>query len=425
MEVSSNKQAGGSLVLKFVLADLEYEKIKAQATINLSNSHNIAGFRSGKAPVDIVKKHLGEAVVLDEELMLAVKKYYLPYLQNEDIEVVGRPEIKLLTQQPFFFEVVSSLLPEVKLGAWEKIKISHPNISVTDNQVADLLQQLRESRASEALSDKLITKGDRVVLDFQVSVDNVAIESGQTKDYSAIVGKNQLLPGFEENLLGLKSGDSKNFELKFPSDYHKNLAGRNGLVKVKIKAVYNRIIPETNDDFAKAVGKFSSLTDLREKLKHNLLHEAEHEEEIKTERNMFDQLLAVAKFSDIPEVLIINEVEQMINEFSQSISTQGVSFDDYLKSINKTVDGLKQEFKEPAAKRVKVALIIRDLGKINNLTVNDDEVEEEVAKTLAYYSQNEEVRSKVDTAEYREQIKNVLINQKVVNWLKEKIVVNK
>ncbi len=424
MEINSNKQAGGLLILKFILTPAEHEAIKMQAAINLSNSHNISGFRQGKAPYEVVKKHLGETAVLDEELMLAVKKYYLPYLQDNNIEVVGRPEIKLLTPQPLVFEVISPLLPEVKLGSWEKIKINRPTISVTDDQVTTLLNQLRESRASEALADKPVTDNDRVVLDFQVSVDGVAIEGGQANDYSVIIGRKQLVPGFEENLLGLKAGSSKNFSLKFPADYHKNLAGKTGQVAAKIKAIYARNIPEASDDFAKIVGKFSSLADLREKLKKNLLQEVEQEREIKIEKEMFDKMLVLAKFSDIPEVLILNEVEQMIHEFSHSISAQGINFVEYLKSINKTKEDLQREFKESASKRVKVALLVQEIGKSNNLSIDDNEVEEEISKILDHYSHDENMKKKIDTADYRERIRSILTNQKVVNWLKNRLVKN-
>lgn len=422
MKIEVNKKNNGSLEVVIELDSKEMESIRNQAAINLSTAKTISGFRQGKAPYDLVKKYLGASAVAEEELLLAVRKFYLLYILDNEIEVVGRPKVDLVSSDPYKFKVITELFPTVNLGKWEKVRVARKSLSVSEDKVEKLVEEIRENRASEALKDKPVARGDRIAMDFTVSVDNVVIDGGQANDYSIVVGKGQLVPGFEDNLVGLKTGEKKKFDLKFPDNYHKNLAGRLAQVAVAIKSVWERKLPEVTDDFVKSLGKFSSPQDLENKLKDNLLEEAKVEEENRVEREMFEGLLASSSFSDIPEDLIKNEVEQMIAEFSHGITHQGVPFEEYLQSLKKTVDDLRKEFVEPAIKRVKVALIIQTVGKQQKLEASDEEVQEDINKALAYHNYDEEIRSRVATADYRARVKSFLTNKKVVDWLKNKLV---
>ncbi len=421
MQIITNKKDGGNLELAFELSQDEVLKIQTQAAVNLSTDKSIPGFRPGKAPYDLVKKYLG-AEVVKEELLLAVKKYYLPHIVENEIEVVGRPKVDMVSESPFQFKVVGELFPTVDLGKWEKVKVTKKEVVVSDAKVEKVVDDLRGSRATEALADKAAAMGDKITLDFQVAVDNVVIDGGAAKDYSMIVGKGQMVPGFEDNLVGLKAGEKKKFNLTFPAQYHKNLAGREAEVNVTIKSVFNRVLPELNDDFAKGLGQFKTFKELKEKLGENLLEEGKVEEENRVEREMFEQMLKGASFSTIPKFLIDSEIEQMIAEFSHGITHQGIKFDEYLLSLKKTVDDLKKEFIQPATKRIQVALMIKEIGKEQKLEATDGEVQEDINKALEYHNHDEIIKAKVETADYRERIKNFLTNKKVVDWIKSKLV---
>ncbi len=422
MKIDSTNKNGSTLEIIIELSGEEVSAIQKQAAVNLSSEKSIPGFRAGKAPYDLVKKYLGAPVLEEEELLLAVKKFYIPHVFDNTIEVVGRPKVDLVSQEPYKFKVIADLFPEVTLGQWEKLSVNKKPVKVDETRVAKLIDELRESRATEALADKAITLGDRITMDFQVSVDNVVIDGGAAKDYSIIVGKGQLVPGFEDNLIGLKANEEKKFDIKFPEDYHKNLAGKQAQVKVTVKSVLERKLPEVNDEFAKNLGTFESVKELQDKLRENLTDELNVEENNRVEREMFESMLGVAKFTPIPQALIDSEIEQMIAEFSHGISHQGIPFEEYLQSLKKTVEDLKKEFVEPATKRVKVALIIKEVSKQEKLEATEEEVQEDIDKALAYHDYDEKIKNRVETADYRERVKHFLTNKKVVDWLKEKLV---
>ena len=421
MKADHKKQAGGRIQVTIELTPEEYQKIKTQAAVNVSQVKTLPGFRAGKAPYDVVAKYYGPDLEQEESLM-AVKKYYLPYLEEQTWQTIGQPKIKHLSFNPFVFEVVSDILPEVKLGNWPKIKIQSQPVVVLPEKVDKVLHDLRNSRASEALTDRPVELGDRIIMDFTVSVDGVAVDGGAANDYSIIMGRSQLVLGFENNLIGAKAGETKKFELKFPDDYNKNLAGKEAQVTAKIKSVFKRALPEVNDEFAKNLGKFSSLKELKDRLEKNLHDEAAEAEVMRQERAMFDALLKVAEFEEIPESLVKNEVEQMINEFSQGITNQGLVFEDYLQSIKKSVDDLKKDFRDAGLKRVKTALIIRQIGQENKIEATNDQVEDELGHLLEHFASQPEVMAKLDAADYREHLKDTLTNQQVVKWLKDKLV---
>lgn len=421
MKVDFKKQAGGKVQVTVELTLDEYQKVKDQAAVNVSQVKPLPGFRAGKAPYEVVAKHY-KADLDQEESLIAVKRYYLPYLEEQTWQTIGQPKIKHVSYNPFVFEVVSDILPEVKLGPWQKIKIQSQPVVVLPEEVDKVLNDFRNSRASEALADKAIEAGDRIVMDFQVAVDGVAVDGGVANDYSLIVGQRQLVPGFEDNLLGAKSGETKKFNLKFPEDYHKNLAGKVAQVTAKLKSVYKRTLPEANDEFAKNLGTFLSLDDLKNKLNKNLIDEAQVAESNRQERAMLDEMVRVAEFSDIPEGLVDNEVEQMISEFSQGITNQGLKFEDYLQSIKKTIDNLRQDFRNAGLKRVKIALIIREISKENKIVAIDEQIEDELGNLLEHFASQPDVMAKLDTVDYREHLKNVLTNQQVVKWLKDRLV---
>ncbi|MFH1867050.1 MAG: trigger factor [Patescibacteria group bacterium] len=423
MKIDSQKRTGGSIVVTLELDNKELEQLQNQAAVKVSTSHNISGFRPGKAPYDLIKKQLGETSLQEEVLLLAVKKYYVPFVIKEKLEVVDKPQVKAADTEPFIIQITATLLPQVTLGNWQKVRIKPEPENIPAGKADKVIEDLRESRASEVLVSKPSSKGDRVEIDFQVSVDNVAIEGGQATGYSVIIGKGQLVPGFEENIIGLKAGESKKFDLQFPKDYHKNLAGKKAQVNTKVKSVYSRTLPEANDDFAKNLGKFASLSDLRGKIEKNLQDEARQMSAAQAERKMLDEILQQVSFTDIPELLVTNEVEVMLREFTHGIANKGLVFADYLKSIHKTIDDLKKEFKESGLKRVKIALIIRQLGKENKLAVSDEAVEEELSKLLEHFAGQTDVMAKLDTTDYRDHLKGVLSNQQVVKWLKDQLII--
>ncbi|MBD3359444.1 MAG: trigger factor [Candidatus Buchananbacteria bacterium] len=400
----------------------ELKSFLQKAAENISQSTKIEGFRPGKASIDAIKQRVGEMKLYEEAAGLAVEKSYIDLATKEKLEPLGSPKVefvKLAPENDFVYKATIALIPEVKLGDWQSIRIKEPEIKITDEQVNKVLEELRESRAKETLEDKKIEKGDKVELDFDVFRDNVPIEGGAQKKYPLVIGSDHFIPGFEKNLIGLKKDEEKEFELNFPEEYHnKDLAGKPAKFKVKILNVYKRELPELNDEFAKELGQ-ESLAKLKQQIKQNLEHEESHKAEEKLDRELLEKLIAKSEFGEIPDMLLTSETDKMIQELESNISQQGLKFDDYLKHLNKTVDQLKLDFASQALKRVQSALIMRQIFFDQNIEIPEAEIDKELEQAKAMYQNNPEIIKQLESAQYRDYVRNLMGNRKVMEIIKQ------
>ncbi|MFC1598402.1 trigger factor [Patescibacteria group bacterium] len=399
----------------------ELKPFLEQAAQNLSQQSKIEGFRPGKAPLEIVKQRVGEMKLYEEAGALAMQKSYLEIASNEKLEPLGSPNVdfvKLAPDNDFTYKAVVALVPKITLCDWKKIKVKEKTIEITDEQIEKTLQELQNSRAQEVLEDKEIAKTDKVEIDFDVFRDNVPIEGGEQKKYPLIIGSEHFIPGFEDNLIGLKKDGEKEFELSFPKEYHnKNLAGKPAKFKVKVLAVYKRTLPKLDDEFAKSLGQ-ESFDKLKEQIKHNLEHEAHHKEEERVELELLEKIIDKSEFGDLPDSLMDAESNQMVQELEQNIGMQGIKFEDYLLHLNKTREQLKLDFVPQAVKRVRGALVSRQVYFDEKIEIPDTEVDQEIEQAKKMYQNNPEVAKNLDTPQYREYVTNMVGNRKVMELIK-------
>jgi trigger factor len=253
-------------------------------------------------------------------------------------------------------------------------------------------------------------------------LDKVSVEGGQAKDHQIYLFDNYYVPGLPEQLVGLTKGETKEFNLPFPQEhYNKNLAGKNVDFKVKIKDIYEVKLPELSHALAKSIG-FDSLEDLQKQIKINIQQDEEQKEEQRLEGAIVDELIKKSEFTDIPEVLLDAEIHKMVHELEEAISVQGLKFEDYLKHIKKTKEDLRQEFISQAERRVKGALLMREIALEQNIEVGDEEVQKEVDRLVEMYKNDSETQDKIKEEGYREFLRNVLVNRKVIEYLKKSCV---
>ena len=407
-----------------ILVTISHDELKPfieQATQKLSEQTKIDGFRPGKVPLDILKKRVGEMKILEEAAALTVEKSYVEIATKEKLEPLGSPKIdfeKLAPDNDFVYKATINLIPEVKIGDYKSVKIKEQAIKVTDEDINKIIEEVRNQKATEVLENKAVEQGDRVEIDFDIFRDNVPIESGAQKKYPLIVGSGHFIPGFEEQLIGLKTNEAKEFELKFPEKYHNsNLAGKPAKFKVKLLAVYKRTLPELNDDFAKSVGG-ETLGKLKEQIKQHVEHEEHHKEEERVEIEMLEKLIEKSQVGEIPDVLVNSEVNKMLQELESNISRQGLKFEEYLKHLNKTTEQMKLEFVPQAIKRVKGALLTRTIFLAEKMEISESEVDKEIEAAGKMYQQYPDMLKNLQTPEYREYIRNMMGNNKVMDFLK-------
>lgn len=409
-----------------LLVELSFEELKPfieRGAESISKEVKIEGFRPGKAPYDVLKRKIGEMSILEEAARIAINKTIDQAIKdNVKSEPVGHPEvsiIKLSPENPLEYKVVLAVLPEIKLGDYKNVKVKAVSVEIKDEDVEKVIEQLRESRAQEVIADRVIQEGDKVTADVDMFLDNVPVEGGQGKGTAILIGKNYIIPGFDKNLVGAKKDDVKEFKLKYPEDYHMaNLAGRMVEFRVKILEVYSRELPEVNEEFAGAFG-LKNAEELKSNIKKSLEEESKQKEEQKTEIEIIDKILTQAKFGDIPEMLINHEADAMLHDLEHKIAQQGAKFEDYLQSIKKTREQLLLEILPDAVKRVKSALMIREVAIEEKITVNEEEVTAKVEELLKQYKGYAKVEERVKGHEYRHYLKNTIANKKVMDKLKE------
>lgn len=422
MKYTTKKLPHAQLEFTITIEPSEYESHMQHAAKHISEHRKIKGFRPGKAPYEIVKREVGEMAILDEALEKVVQKTLFEALTKEEIETVGGPKVefeKVAPHNPITYKAVVSLLPDVKLPNFADITIAKKIKPISEEKIQQTIDHLRKLQAAEIVSDKKSTIKDKVVIDLDMLLDGVPVEGGQSKDYAVYLSESHYVPGFNEELVGLKKGDTKEFTLKFPKDhYQKMLAGMNVQFKVTVKEVFEEILPELNDEFAKRLGQ-TDVAGLHARVKENLQTDEAQKANERYEIALLDNVIDATTFTDIPENLIDSERHKMMHELMQDLERNNISLEQYLQDIKKKENELFEEFKTQAIRRVKAALISRTLARQENMNADETEIDAEIALLKQTYSNNPEYMENLAKAEVRDSIAVVIQNKKVMKWLTE------
>ena len=425
MEHISKKLKGSEMELTITVTPAEYEKHLKKAAERISQRSAIKGFRKGHAPYDIVKREIGEMHVMNEALESIIQESFYTAVTDEKIDTIGMPKVnieKIAPGNDLVYKAVVAILPKVELPKLDKIKVVHKAKPVTETDIDEVISNLTKMQATEVVKEGKATKEDKVVIDMNLTVDNVPIEGGQAKDYQVYLSENQHIPGFNDNLVGVSKDEEKEFTVPFPKDYYnKTLAGKKGTFSVKVKEVYERQFPEVNDEFAKKVGQ-ESVAKLRELLQHNLEHEALHKADEVAEIEIFDALIDKAKFEEIPEVLVDAERKKMFYELKRDLEKNGITVDQYLLDLKKSEEDIQKDFTETATKRAKAALVSRQIAREEKIIVSDEELKIEIEKMKKEYKDHPEYLENLDKAEVKDSVRIYLVNRKVINFLTEKVL---
>ncbi len=411
--------------LEITVTPADYLKEMEAAAGRLSQRAAIHGFRPGKAPYEIVKQSLGEVKILEEALQPIVEKNYHTAVTAEKLETIGMPEITIEKMAPgndFVFKAVAALLPSVKLADFSKIDAKKKEVTVGDQEMNDVLENLRKMQAIEVVKEGPATKEDKVEVAMNMSIDKVGVEGGQAPKHQVYLSEGHYIPGFADQLLGMKKDEEKEFTLKFPDEhYQKHLAGKNIDFHVKVNDVYSIEYPEISDELAQKLGQ-KSVESLKEILMTNLKQEAQNKEDQRVEAELLEKVILGSEFSEVPDVLIKSEKQKMFYELKNSLQEQGIEFEKYLKDLKKTEEEIAEDFAERALTRVKAALVSRQIAKENEIKVEKEELEKEIDIIKTTYKNDPKVEEALKRPEVLDTLAATIQNKKVVTWLKEKIL---
>jgi trigger factor len=421
MKVTKSEEKKSQVELLVELSVDEFKPYIEQGAKKISKEVKIDGFRSGKIPFDVLKQKIGEMSILEESARIAINKTLeKALLEVGEGRLIGQPKIditKLAPGNPVEYKIIVSLIPEIKIGKYKDLGIKEEKIKVEKDDIEKTLVELKESRVKEMIADRAIQDKDKVLVDIKMFHDKVPVEGGQAKSTGVIIGEDHLVPGFDKELLGAKKGETKEFSLPYPKDhYMKNIAGKMVEFKVKIQEIYERVLPELNDEFAKGFG-LKNLAEMKDNIKKGIESQKKQEQARFVEKEMIEKIIEKTKFGDIPQMLIEQESQNMLGELRQGITEQGGKYEDYLKSINKTETQLTLDMLPDAIKRVKASLLIREIAKEEKITVSSKEIAEHVEHMKTHYKDKPEVLNRLDTKEYHNYVVNVQTSRKVIDKL--------
>jgi trigger factor len=413
--------------IKIEASAAEIKPYLVDAAKKLSKEKSIKGFRPGKAPVDVVEDVFGLGRLFNEVADKAVPRLFVKAVIDENIEALAQPSIaidEISKDKGLKFTAKVAVLPQVTLGDIGNIEVEKRNVEISDKDVEEELMRLAKMRSSYIDVTRPAEKGDTVKLDFKISMNGVPLENGESKDHPVQLGEGHFVGGFEDKLVGIQAGDVREFKIKFPEDYKKeSLRGKEAEVWAKANNVQKRVVPKLDDAFAKQLGKFESLAELKKQMKKNLKHEKEHREKERCQGEMTNKLAKEAKFAKIPDVLIDKEIDRLLGEFEQMLSWQQKKIDEYLKESNRTIDQVREEMRPNAEKSVRVGLALRAFARQEDIKVSEEEVEEKMQDYLKRFGSVEEAEKKIDPEDLKEQLAYMIRNQKAMEALEGKIKV--
>jgi len=355
---------------------------------------NIPGFRKGKAPMNIVEKYYGSEIFYEDTFNEIVPAIYDEAIKEQKLEVVSKPEIDIVQigkGKDLIFTAIVSTKPEVKLGKYKGISLEKTELTVTDKDIEEELNKMAERNSRMVtVTDRAAQKGDVTVIDFVGTVDGVEFEGGKAENHELELGSNTFIPGFEDQVAGMKTDEVKDVNVKFPEEYFsKELAGKDATFKVTLHEIKMKELPKIDDEFAKDVSEFDTLEELKSDIKSK--KEKQNEENAKAELEE-KAIRAIAEDSEveIPAGMVEVELDNMVQDMDRRLSYQGLNFEQYLKMLGKTVADFRKESEESAKESIKLRLVLEAVCKESKVEAPEADVNEKIAELAKAYGRKEE-----------------------------------
>jgi trigger factor len=391
MTVKWEKLEGNTGVLTVEVSAEKVNEGLTAAFNKVVKTVNVPGFRKGKMPRPMFEKRFGVESLYQDALDILLPEAYGSAIDETGIEPIDRPEIDIEQMEKgkeLIFKATVQVKPEVTLGEYKGLEVEEVDTTVTDEDVAKELETLQNRQAELVVKEEGTAElGDTVVLDFEGFVDGEAFEGGKAENHSLELGSGSFIPGFEEQLVGVATGESKDVEVSFPEEYHAaELAGKPAVFKVTVHEIKGKELPALDDEFAKDVDdEVETLDALKEKIRTRLEDSKKHEAEHHVRDSLVEKAAENAQV-EIPEVMVTSEVNRMLQEFEQRLQMQGMNLELYFQFSGQDENALREQMKEEAVNRVRVALTLEAIVKAENIEVTDEEVNAELEKMAGMYN---------------------------------------
>ena len=413
MSVKNCEKLEKSRVALTVEVDAEtFEAAIEKAYRKVRNQVNVPGFRKGKAPRKMIESLYGVGVFYDEAINIAMPEAYAAAVESEKLEVVGYPEVELLDvgKDGFSFKATVPVYPEVTLGQYKGLEAPKAEVKVAAADVNQRLKDMAERNSRLVSVDRKVKKGDVANIDYEGFDNGKPFDGGKGEGFDLEIGSGSFVPGFEDQIIGMKAEEEKDIDITFPEDYHKDLAGKAVVFHVKVNAVKVKEVPAIDDEFAKDVSEFDTLADLKKDIKAKMTADRQQAADQAFEDDLMGKV-ADGITCDVPDAMVEEQAKRFVENLKLQIQQQGIPYEQYLKLTNMTEEDLLGQAQEPALRQVKLGLAMDAIAKAENVEVSEEEINAEYDKMAEQYGMKAEDLKKYITAD---SIRGQLTNQKVV-----------
>ncbi|MDD7114831.1 MAG: trigger factor [Lachnospiraceae bacterium] len=421
MSVQVEKLEHNMVKLTIEVEAAEFDAATKRAYNKKKSSFNLPGFRKGKVPMNVIEKTYGAGVFYEDAANDIMPKAYADALDEAGIDVVSRPEIdvtKIGKGESFVFTATVAVKPEVTLGQYKGLEVQKDSVEVTEEEVEAELKKAQEQNAREiTVEDRAVKEGDVITLDYAGTIDGVPFDGGTASSQKLEIGSHSFIDTFEDQLVGLNIGDEKDVEVTFPEEYHApELAGKPATFHVKVLGITEKQLPEIDDDFAQDTTEFDSLEEYKADVRAKL--EKSKEDQAKSAmQNVLVEKAVEGATMDIPDAMIDSQVEQMVDEFKQRVSYQGISFEQYLQFTGQNLEALEESMRPEAVKRIQGSLVLEAIVAAESIEATDEDLNKEMEKMASMYQMDVEQIASFIQDEQKENMKKDIAIQKAVEFL--------
>ena len=361
----------------------EFEAAVNKAYLKMRGKINVPGFRVGKAPRKIIEKMYGAEVFYEEAVNIILPDAYEAAVKEQELNVVGYPEVELesCTKDGVVFKCTVAIYPEVKLGQYKGLEAPKAEVKVAAADVNARLKEMADRNSRLVAVERAVKKGDTANIDFEGFDNGVPFEGGKGDNFDLKLGSGQFVPGFEEQVVGMSTGEEKDIDITFPEDYHKELAGKAVVFHVKLNKVTETIVPEQDDEFAKDVSEFDTLDELKADIRAKALENAKKQADSAFEQAAVDKA-AENTTVDMPKALVENELDIQMERFGYQLQMSGYSMEQYAKMMGGDVSTMRNAFRPAAEKQAKISVTLEKIAEVEGITASDEDIEAEF-KSLA------------------------------------------
>lgn len=407
------------LKLTFTVEAKKFEEGMKKVYTKTAKYFSIPGFRKGKAPMSLIEKTYGPSIFYEDTFNEIVPEIYEAELKENNIEAVSRPDIEITQMEKgkdLIFTAIVQTKPEVKLGQYKGIELEKADTSVMAADVKKELDRMAEKNARlVSVEDRAVKNKDIAVIDFEGFVDGVAFEGGKAENHELEIGSKTFIPGFEDQVIGMKIDEEKDINVKFPEEYFsKELAGKDATFKVKLHEIKVKELPAIDDDFAKDVSEFDTLKDLKASIKEKLTDEKKNQAKYQLEDAAIKAVCDNTEI-DIPSGMIETEIDNILKDIEGRLSYQGLNLSQYLKMINKSEDDMRKEYEEQASTSVKSRLVLEAVVKEEKIEAKDSEIEEKIKKMAKNYGKSED--ELIGNENLKTYLRNNITTEKAIQFI--------